>query len=552
MQIRYSLLLFLLLPCYFTGYTQKLKKAEKQVLVNLQHHIRFLASDRLEGRRAGTKGERLAADYISNQFKRLGLEPKGDSGYLQPFSIYDGKQVNSSSFLIINGYDLVLNRDYFPLAMSPNKTAEAAVSMALAESGVPWFTDLREMLEPNKNNPHFDLESAIREKALAASDKGATALILYNNSDFDDKLSFDGKERTEPVPIPVLYVTREAVKKYLNDPSAVIDLKLKVDIGDKTRTGHNVVAFINNGAASTIVLGAHYDHLGYGEDGNSMLRTDEHLVHNGADDNASGTASLIELAGMLKSAKRKNYNFLFVAFSAEELGLNGSKFFTDHPAIALNQVDYMINMDMIGRLNDSTHTLTIGGYGTSPAWGSIFGQLKKMRDLQVHFDSSGTGPSDHTSFYRKDIPVLFFFTGLHGDYHRPSDDYDKINYTGEVLVLRLINDLIKETEEQPRLAFSKTRESSMSSSSVKLKGVTMGIMPDYTFNGAGIRIDAVSEGRPAQAAGLKAGDIIIQLGELTTGSMEDYMKALNQLKKGDKTKVRYKRGEDILESDVQF
>ena len=161
-------------------------------------------------------------------------------------------------------------------------------------------------------------------------------------------------------------VSKAVAKKYFSENDATLEVKMKIDIGEKIRIGKNVIGYINNGAATTVVLGAHFDHLGYGEDGNSMLRTGEKLIHNGADDNASGTAALIELARLLKSSKAKNNNYLFIAFSGEELGLYGSKYFTEHPTIDLGSISYMINMDMIGRFNDSSKTITIGGYGTSP------------------------------------------------------------------------------------------------------------------------------------------------------------------------------------------
>jgi Zn-dependent M28 family amino/carboxypeptidase len=300
-----------------------------------------------------------------------------------------------------------------------------------------------------------------------------------------------------------------------------------------------------------VVLGAHFDHLGYGEDGNSMLRNADKLIHNGADDNASGTAALIELARLLKASKNKGNNFLFIAFSAEELGLNGSKYFTENPTIDLSKVSYMINMDMVGRLNDSSKVLTVGGYGTSPWWPQVIGSAKDRKSyFTIKIDSSGTGPSDHTSFYRKDIPVLFFFTGLHTDYHRPSDDFEKINYLGELQIVKYISDIINKTRQQGKLAFTKTRETQTTTSA--RFSVSMGIMPDYTFSGTGVRVDGVSEGRPAQKAGIKAGDIILQLGEHATNSVENYMQALGKFKKGDKAKVKYKRGEAVMEGEVVF
>jgi Zn-dependent M28 family amino/carboxypeptidase len=349
----------------------------------------------------------------------------------------------------------------------------------------------------------------------------------------------------------VLYVTKEAAKKYFADQEATLDIKLKIDIGDKKRTGNNVVGYLDNGAASTIVLGAHFDHLGYGEDGNSMIRTGEKLIHNGADDNASGTAALIELARMLKNSKQKNNNYLFIAFSAEELGLNGSKYFADNSTVDLRNVNYMINMDMIGRLNDNTNVLTVGGYGTSPQWSSILNINDKKSSLIIKIDSSGTGPSDHTSFYRKDIPVLFFFTGLHSDYHKPTDDAEKINYVGELRIINFINNIIVSSGTQnQKLAFTKTRETQTTTSS--RFSVSLGVMPDYTYTGTGLRIDGVSDGKAAQKAGMKAGDIIIQLGDYNVTSVETYMQTLGKFKKGDSATIKYKRGNEILEIGVQF
>lgn len=532
------------------AFSQKLKKADKAVLTNLENHIKFLADDKLEGRRAGTAGEKLANDYIVSQFTAIGLQPKGSEGWLQAFDINDGKQINPSTHLIINNNDLKLDAEYFPLNISANKSTDAAVSIALPERSVPWFLDLKEVLEENKDNPHFDMPEAIKAKAIKAAEKGASAFIIYNSSGTADNLKFSPKERTETVSIPVLYVTDIARKKYLNDPQANLDIKLKVDIGEKKRVGHNVVGYLDNGAANTVIIGAHYDHLGYGEDGNSMLRTGEKLIHNGADDNASGTAAMIELARMMKASKDKKNNFLFLAFSAEELGLNGSKYFADHPTVDLAKTSYMINMDMVGRLNDSTKVLTVGGYGTSPWWGSYFAKESGKKYFTLKFDSSGTGPSDHTSFYRKDIPVLFFFTGLHGDYHRPSDDYDKINYVGEVMIIKLVGDIIKGTSEQDKLAFLKTRETQTTTSA--RFSVSMGIMPDYTYAGIGVHVDGVTDGRPAQKAGIQKGDVLIQLGDHPIGTVEAYMQALGKFKKGDKAKVKYKRGEAVAETEVQF
>jgi aminopeptidase YwaD len=544
-------LLTVLLLFSSTLFSQRLNKADRNLAARLKTHVTYLADDKLEGRRAGTEGEKAAREYISQRFREAGLEPKGENGdWYQPFEIYDGKQVKPSTLFLINSHDLRLFEDFFPLAYSPNASLEAAVSPALKEKDVPWFFDLKDLLDENDENPHFDLDGAIKSKAKQAAEKGATAFILYNSSGYQDGMRFNGKDRSETLTIPVLYITDRARRQFLSDEMATLDIRIKVDIGEKNRTGYNVIGYIDNKAPSTVIIGAHYDHLGYGEDGNSMLRNGEKLVHNGADDNASGTAALIELARILKQYKQKNNNYLFIAFSGEELGLNGSRYFTEHPTVPLDKTSYMINMDMVGRLNDSSKTLTVGGYGTSPAWAQIFNSFRKNKNLNIRLDSSGTGPSDHTSFYRKDIPVLFFFTGLHSDYHRPSDDADKINYTGQVQIVRLIEEVVKSAAPLGKLAFTKTRE--VQTSTTARFNVSMGIMPDYTYTGTGVRVDGVSDGRPAQQAGLKTGDVILQLGNYATSDMEAYMQALGKFKKGEKTTVKYKRGDEVLEAEVVF
>ena len=540
-----AVVFFLLLT---QGSAQKLNKADKLTSANLKTHVMFLADDKLEGRRTGTKGEELAYQYISKYFETNGLLPKGTNGYLQTFEVNEGKQILPSTFLIMDGEHFKAEKDFFPMAWSANASLEAVASPGLAENGGPWFFDLKDVLEQNQNNPHFDLTAALHEKEKAAIGKGASALFVYNSSKLADNLKYDSKDRSTVSNIPVLYLKKPITDKLVKDISHTWDIKFKIEQGDKIRKGNNVIAYINNNAASTIVLGAHFDHLGYGEDNNSR-HTGGSAIHNGADDNASGTAALLELARILKTNGNKKSNYLFIAFSGEELGLYGSKYFVDHPTVSLTEVNYMINMDMVGRFNDSAKSITIGGVGTSPTWGTLLNAEKKM-PFSIKVDSSGTGPSDHTSFYRKDIPVLFFFTGLHTDYHKPSDDFDKINYNGQLLVVNYITKLIARTQTQDKLAFTKTREQQTTTSARFT--VSMGIMPDYTFSGNGIKADGVSEGKAAQKAGIKAGDVIIQLGEYPINSVESYMQTLSKFKKSDATKVKVKRGNEELMFDIVF
>lgn len=535
--------------------SQKQATSDLQPLAsNLRGHVQYLASDSLEGRRTGTEGEKKAAAYISTAFQSIGLQPKGTDGFYQPFPVAEGKEMTAANTLAINGVDLKSGADFFPMVFGANANVDALASIALMEKGEPWFFDLEETVNKNAGNPHFDVAEAVVAKATDAAKKGAKALFVYNTSKLNDGLSFDGKDRTETLSIPVVYISKEAAKKYLGDPSALLKLKAKTEVAEKRRSGENVVGYLDNGASRTVVLGAHFDHLGYGEDHNSLYTGSDKQIHNGADDNASGTAALIELARMLKASPLKNNNVLFIAFSGEELGLFGSKFFVEHPTVDLSSVNFMLNMDMVGRLNDSSKTITIGGYGTSPAWGELYNRQGKeavYSTTAYRFDSSGQGPSDHTSFYNKGIPVLFYFTGLHTDYHKPSDDADKINYSGEAGIVKHIYSLLQATDKMnAKLAFAKTRDPQMGTTA--RWSVSLGIMPDYTFSGAGVRADGVSDGRPAQKAGLQTGDVITSLGDYKVSSMESYMQALGKFKKGDKTTVTYTRGGQNLVATVEF
>ncbi len=309
-------------------------------------------------------------------------------------------------------------------------------------------------------------------------------------------------------------------------------------------TARNVIGYLDNEAANTIIIGAHFDHLGYGDE-NSLYKGDS-SIHNGADDNASGVAALLLLAEEL-TGRNVNNNYLFIAFSGEEKGLFGSNYFSKNPTIDLGEANYMINMDMVGRLNDE-NALAINGTGTSPDWKDIIDDIG-IDSLKLITTESGIGPSDHTSFYLKDIPVLHFFTGQHEDYHKPSDDADKINYEGVYAVTAYIDSLITRLDENDKLAFSKTKDESRDTPRFT---VTLGVVPDYMFDGNGMRIDGVSEDKPAMKAGLLAGDVVIKLGEIEVTDMMSYMKALSEFKKGDATEVVVRRGEEDLTYPIQF
>ncbi len=315
------------------------------------------------------------------------------------------------------------------------------------------------------------------------------------------------------------------------DPHGNIDLTAPVV------ASQNVVAYIDNGAPYTIIIGAHYDHLGLGHDHNSLDANPEGKIHNGADDNASGTAGVIELARYFQdNGVKEAHNLLFLHFSGEELGLVGSKKFTETPTVDLSKVSFMVNMDMIGRLN-ADKRIVIGGVGTAPDFVPTLNAVKG--DFSFKLDSAGIGPSDQTSFYLKNIPVLFFFTGQHSDYHKPSDDADKINYSGEKQVVELVARVIERLDKTPKLTFQETKSDPSTTPSFK---VTLGIMPDYTYEGEGVHVDGVTNDRPAFKAGVLKDDVIIGLGDFGVKNIQDYMKALAAFKKGDSTTVKVKRG----------
>lgn len=319
---------------------------------------------------------------------------------------------------------------------------------------------------------------------------------------------------------------------------------------DSTITGNNVIGFINNNAKTTIVIGAHYDHLGYGGEG-SLYREKDKAIHNGADDNASGVAIMLNLASRLKIRNQQaeikdNNNYLFMAFSGEEMGLLGSNYFSKNPTIDAKSINYMINMDMVGRMKPDS-TLAVYGTGTSP----IFRQtLKSNNDkFKLIENESGVGPSDHTSFYLIDVPVLHLFTGQHEDYHKPGDDTGKLNYQGMNLISDYIINIILDLDDNGKLAFRKTKNESEETPRFK---VGLGVVPDYLFDGKGMRIDGTREDTPAYKADLKKGDVVVKLGDSIVTDMMSYMRALSVFEEGDEPKITVKRGAETIDTQVKF
>ncbi len=316
----------------------------------------------------------------------------------------------------------------------------------------------------------------------------------------------------------------------------------------EARTGKNVVAALDNEAEEWIIIGAHFDHLGYGHFG-SRYTGEEKKIHNGADDNASGVAAMLYLAEHLKNSEAKNFNYLFIGFSGEEMGLFGSKNYTKTPTIDLTKVNYMLNMDMVGRLNEEK-VLAIGGAGTTPIWKDELAKIE-VNGIQIKTSDSGIGPSDHTSFYLKDIPVLHFFTGQHTDYHKPEDDSHLVNYKGIFDISNFMLQLIVNVDGKGKLPFVKTKDESEGRKVSKFK-VTLGVMPDYVSTEEGMKVDSVIEGRAASKAGMQDGDVIVKMGDKEVNDIYDYMEGLAQFKEGDKTTIKVKRGDKEVKLKVEF
>jgi aminopeptidase YwaD len=533
---------FLLSPLCL--WAQKLTKADKLLIQNLKGHIQFLASDELEGRRAGDIGEQKAVDYIIGQYRNLPIQPLGDNGFIQSFPIDEGKKFATAAFVKINNQPAIIDTDFIALSNSGTAKLTSKASINLNEAKQVWFKDVNEVLEENASNPHFDINEWLVNTATTLKNKGAAALFLHNSGSLVDNIQFNKYDTAKALAIPVVYFTKQGYTKFFNDEFATYNIDGDIRFEHPTRTAHNVVGLIDNHAKNTIIIGAHLDHLGYNQDKHGLDLNN--FVHNGADDNASGTAALIELAKSLIKKAPKNNNYLIIHFSGEELGLLGSKYWLDHPTYTGN-FNYMINMDMVGRY-DTARKLTIGGFGTSSKWAEIL--AKTPTTLLTHYDSAGTGPSDHASFYRKDMPVLFMFTGSHSDYHKATDDWDKVNYEGEKDIVRLVQNIIKTTDSYGKLDFLKTREQSMGKSTKFT--VSLGVMPDYAFTGTGVRIEGTSQGKLGEKIGLKGADVLTQLGDYKLIDVMGYMQALGKFKKGDKTTLIIKRAGEEIKFDIQF
>jgi len=439
-----------------SSFAQKSKKADKVVLANLQAHMRYLSDARLEGRRTGTPGEKLASDYIISELSKVGVQPRGDNnGWLQTFDIDEGREVSTDASFVVNDHPLALNKEYFPLAFSASMSVSGSPAIALQESGAPWFQDLRELLEAGAGNPHYDLRGAIRARAVACARKGATALILYNSGKTADNLAYDPRDREEPVTIPVVYITREAKRKYLKDDEAEVDLRLKVAFSDKKKVGHNVVGYLDNGAASTVVIAARYDgpdalagavaghSAAAGAHAEAGAAHDSAAAGKSSPDDACGVAGLIEVSRLVAASKLKANNYLFVAFSGGEQGAYGSKWLAAHLPKAAS-LNYMLDLDRLDPSVDSAHMLVVGGYGSSPAWWGICREVKEQKGASIRLDSAYSRAGDYSVFYNRNVPVLALYSGP-----------DDAGCNNELMIVKYTYELVAGANSRGRLTFAR-------------------------------------------------------------------------------------------------
>jgi hypothetical protein len=564
-------------------------------------HVKFLADDDMKGRASGSPELEKAADYIASQFQVWGLRPTGDSDtFFQKFELTTGAQLGPKSELAINGVPLKLNEDFVPISFS--STAEFEGTAAFVGYGItaPEFhyddyqgIDVKEKVvialrhEPQEldakspfNGSNFTAHAAFINKAINARQHGARGIVFItdpNNHGTEQDVVGSATRSTEPddVGIPSVHTRRDPIAALLakagKDLAAVqakIDkdltpdsfeipgarVKIATEIIRTRKAVRNVIGAVPGNDPDLrnewVVIGAHYDHLGLG-DRNSLAPSQIGQIHHGADDNASGTAGVLELAWLAAKHKQDfKRSLLFMTFAGEELGLLGSNYFTNHPTVGIEKIVAMINMDMIGRLQNDR--LFIGGVGTSPNLKSWIEELNHTVGLNLDYSDSGYGASDHMSFNIKKIPVLFFFSGLHVDYHRPSDTYDKINAEGAKKIMSLaymMTDRIANDAQRPQ--YTQVQEPQQAGGSGEGGyGPYFGSIPDFRDDLKGVLFADVRPNSPAAKAGLRAGDLMVEFDGMKTENLYDFTYALRGKKPGDIVSVTVKRNNEEVKTKV--
>jgi hypothetical protein len=566
----------------------------------IQQDVKYLASDDLEGRLTGSKGATEAARYIANEFRKVGLKPlpssasSSGSRYLQQFPYVAGVSVGKGNSLVYRRdaqtkpEKLEVGAEWLPLGFSSSTKVEGEVvfvgyGITASElnhndyTGVNATAKIAIALQatPDGDNPHgqFIRFEGVRWKAVAARNAGAKALILIarENNFKDDRLTRLAYDNSAgDAGLPVIVMSRSAAEQLLaqsklslaeveqsatastpnNSRALAGEITLTTDIVRNETPAYNVAGMLEGSDPvlknEVIIIGAHYDHLGRGGEGSGSLAPSSDEIHHGADDNASGTAGVLELARLFTAQKpRPKRTLVFITFSGEEEGLLGSNYYVNHPLLPLTNTVAMINMDMIGRMRE--HRLNIGGVGTAKEWRDLMSEEKAF---QLTLNEDGFGPSDHSSFYAKQIPVLFFWTGTHNDYHKPSDTFDKINYDDEAHILEMVARIVNHLGTADKRLTYTTAKSDPAPRSGGFR-VYLGTIPNYADSNDGLLLDGVREDSPAAKAGLKAGDKIVKIGDHDIRNVYDYTAALGEMKAGQEYVFEVKRGNEKLSLKVK-
>ncbi|NJD20678.1 MAG: M20/M25/M40 family metallo-hydrolase [Gemmatimonadetes bacterium] len=521
-----------------------------------QAHIRYLADDALEGREVGTRGADCAADYIAATFRTLGLQPAGAGGtWFQTFPVPRGAALGGENRLRMSGMPTTPGKDWTPLGFSASKELSGSLvygGHGLSRPGSPDDTlthvDVAgrimvvEWGDPDsptgrgmRADPHF--------KATVAAGRNAAGLVVLVPE--GTPLPAPDHEIRKAMDIPVLAAGGALAAGLREAAKAGQDLTVRTDVRAVTADARNVVAVLPGSDPALrgeyVIVGAHYDHLGMGGEGS--LDPDARAVHNGADDNASGTAGILDVARRLAEGPRPARSVLFVAFTGEEKGLWGSARFVAEPTVDLGKAVAMINLDMIGRLTENT--VTVYGTGTAQEWEAVANAANATlaTPLKLAFSPDGFGPSDQASFVANGIPVLHFFTNTHTDYHRPSDDWEKIDADGLSRISEVVAGISRAVAGTPgAVAVSLTRirqerpAAPAAGDASRGYGPYFGTIPDMTPRDFGLRITGVREGSPAERAGLKAGDVIVEFDGKPVADIYAYTYALREKKPGDAVK----------------
>lgn len=570
-----------LTPQTFSSAVWSSPAASRVSEAKIRAHIEYLASDRLQGRLAGSPGAKRAADYIAGKVRQYKLAPPpGTRSNRQAFSIISGIKLGAKNSMKwqADGASTVLSAGeaFLPIGFTSNSSVSAPVVFAGygISSKDPSYDDydgidvkgnvalvLRQTPEGDNLHSPYAQYTNLRFKAINARDKGAAGLLIVAEDpgfkkDGMSDLTFDnviGDAR-----IPVAAISRETAEVMMKAAGTTIaaaqqaidsskkphsfeipqaTLSLTCDVVKEMAQTENVMGWIEGSDPKlkdqVIIVGAHYDHLGLG--GSNSLAPRYGDIHHGADDNASGSAAVLELARIIATEKpRPRRSMLFVWFSAEEEGLLGSSEFVKKPPIPLTRVVAMINLDMVGRMKNDT--LIIGGAGTTPSWKPILERINQNHHFDLKLQDEGYGPSDHASFYKENLPVLFFFTGVHEDYHRPSDTADKINVADEAKVVDYVYQVIKgidASDERPVF----TKAGPAQAPQGRGFRVSLGTIPDYAAEAEGVKLSGVREGSPADKAGLKANDVIVKLGAREIKNVYEYTYALGDLEGGREVEI---------------